>query len=74
MSEDIELLFRGLWCGSCRSFCEETRAYVICEKSFKNHQLVQNPKNSPTITGTIIDIKFLTFRRLIWYKNNYQGL
>jgi len=32
----------------------ETRVYVICEKSFKNQQIAKNPKNSPTIFGTII--------------------
>ncbi len=34
--------------------CVETRVYVICEKSFKNQQLAQNLKNSPTIFGTIV--------------------
>ena len=34
----------------------ETRVYVICEKSFKNQQIAKNPKNSPTIFGTIMKI------------------
>jgi len=35
----------------------ETRVYVICEKSFKNQQIAKNPKNSPTIFGTITQLQ-----------------
>ena len=38
---------------------------MICEKWFKNHQLGQNPKNSPTILGKVINSPALDFLALV---------